>query len=325
MLAVLNPGGRDRTRVFPDGAGSPEAPGHPPVNYHAYAACCGGGFFQREEDIPRDCRRVMVLLRRNGLGAAARAIARLRPRGVCVRISWKESGLLQVSEALATPRRLEAFQALCREAGGFVSSTPDLLALYRGGGCGAGDFVPTPYPVEEPQWSFAIPSGERRGIFIGTREFGVPSRNHFLALELASSIGVPVTVIQSERWPFRSFPKNVRVVHGKLSYLPYLRLMASHRLVFQLDRSAVPGQVAGDALLCGIPCVGGDGAVERLAFPSLCGVALNATELLDAARHLLSDERAYQEAVAQSRRLALERLSFSRVRGQLLAAFAGAS
>ena len=31
-LAVLNPGGRDPDQLFPDGAGTPEDRGHPPVN-----------------------------------------------------------------------------------------------------------------------------------------------------------------------------------------------------------------------------------------------------------------------------------------------------
>ena len=50
-LAVLNPGGRDCRAGFsrfcrqsPDAA----AP-HPPVNYHAYAACTGGSFHREVE------------------------------------------------------------------------------------------------------------------------------------------------------------------------------------------------------------------------------------------------------------------------------------
>src|SRR5438876_10792614 len=46
------------------------------------------------------------------------------------------------------------------------------------------------------------------------------------------------------------------------SYPEYLRDVSRHKIVLQLDRSHVPGQLAGDALLCRIPCVGGDGAIE---------------------------------------------------------------
>lgn len=49
--------------------------------------------------------------------------------------------------------------------------------------------------------------------------------------------------------------------------------MARHKIVLQLDRSHVPGQVAGDALLCRIPCVGGDGAIERITFQKLAAKA----------------------------------------------------
>ena len=116
---------------------------------------------------------------------------------------------------------------------------------------------------------------QRRGIFIGTREFSVPSRNHLLAISSVLKLGQPVTVINTEGWTgarlLRSISRDLRIISGKLPYTDYLCLLARHRIVFQLDRSAVPGQVAGDALLCGLPCVGGDGAVDKLAFPGLCG------------------------------------------------------
>jgi hypothetical protein len=41
-LAVLNPGGRDPNQSFSSGAGTPDAAGHAPVNFHAYAACTNG-------------------------------------------------------------------------------------------------------------------------------------------------------------------------------------------------------------------------------------------------------------------------------------------
>ena len=93
--------------------------------------------------------------------------------------------------------------------------------------------------------------------------------------------------------------------------------MARHRLVFQLDRSAVPGQVAGDALLCRIPCVGGDGAVERLAFENLNGLGRDPAELAALAGSLLADDEAYAAEIEKSRAAALEKLSFSAVAAEL--------
>jgi hypothetical protein len=321
-FAVLNPGGRDQTRIFPQGAGLPSDSGHPPVNYHAYAACCQGGFFRRWEEVPDAVRRVMVLLRKDGLNQALHVARKLRKRGKHVVISWKESGLHQVAPVLAKPRLHQRFRAVCSEVDGFISSTTDLVPLYEAAGCGRGGFVPTPYPIEESAWDFSIPLRERQGIFIGTREFGVPSRNHFLAISSILDLRQPVTVINTEGWTglrlLRAISRDLHVISGKLPYSDYLRLMARHRIVFQLDRSSVPGQVAGDALLCGLPCVGGNGAVDRLAFPDLCGASLNGESAVKMAEHLLSDDAYYAESIQKSRKLALARLSFSKVRDQLL-------
>ncbi len=324
-FAVLNPGGRDETRIFAQGAGSPADPGHPPVNYHGYAACCRGALYRRCGQIPASVEGVLVLLRKNGLGDALRAVRDLRERGRRVLVSWKESGLPQVAGVLERPRFASRFRAVCAEAHGFVSSTADLVPLYRSAGCAHGGFIPTPYPVEEKLWDFSIPISERDGIFVGTREFATPSRNHFLALSSLSGFNYPITVINTEGWTgarlLRCISADLRVVPGKLPYPEYLRLMARHRLVFQLDRSAVPGQVAGDALLCGLPSVGGDGAIDRLVFPELCGASLSVQSAVNVAKRLLEDDQYYSATLARARELALETVSFGKVKEQLLTQF----
>lgn len=312
-FAVLNPGGRDPAQSFPNGAGSPTDPGHPPVNYHAYAACCHGGFFRKVAEIPAETRAVLVLLRRKGLGEARTALLDLKKSGRRVLISWKESGLHQVADALADAKRHDLFRAICREADGFLSSTPDLVPLYSAAGCKTGTFLPTPYPVDVDAWDFSRNPEERVGIFIGTREFSVPSRNHLLAVSTACTLG-PVTVINTEGRAgerlLRSISPEINVLNGTLPYPEYLRLIASHRIVFQLDRSAVPGQVAGDALLARVPCVGGDGAVDRIAFENLSGPQIDAAGL---AQELLTDDHAYRREIDRSQRAAAEGLSFSAV------------
>jgi hypothetical protein len=325
-FAVLNPGGRDRTRIFTQGAGLPSDPGHPPVNFHAYAACCQGGFYRKSEEVPDAVRHVLVLLRKDGLSHALNAVRKLRRRGKRVLVSWKESGLTQVARALAKPGLHQRFRAICSEVDGFISSTMELVPLYEAARCGCGGFVPTPYPIEESAWDFSLPIRQRRGIFIGTREFSVPSRNHLLAISSVLKLGQPVTVINTEGWTgarlLRSISRDLRIVSGQLPYTAYLCLLAQHRIVFQLDRSAVPGQVAGDALLCSLPCVGGDGAVDKLAFPGLCGMSLPVESAVKVAQRLLADDNYYAQTLEKSRELALERLSFSRVKDQLLSEFA---
>ena len=106
---------------------------------------------------------------------------------------------------------------------------------------------------------------------------------------------------------------------GPLPYLEYLRTMARHRIVFQLDRSGVPGQVAGDALLCRLACVGGDGAVEQIAFPDLAGHDKDPARLVEIAAALLSDPARYEQACRDGQARALESLSFRAVAARLTA------
>ncbi len=274
------------------------------------------GFYRSAAEIPESVKTVLVLLRQRGLDDARKAIREFAKRGVDSFISWKESGLHQVAQALADAKRAETFRAVCGEAAGFISSTPELVALYRTQGSARGDFIPTPYPIEEDAWNFSRPLENRNGIFVGTREIGVPSRNHLLAVSIAAGLGESVTVInpdgKSGEKILRAVAPSIRIVNGPLPYPEYLRLMSEHRVVFQLDSSAVPGQVAGDALLCRMPCVGGNGAVDRIAFPPVC-----AEEASDMLYSLLRDDAEWESAVAASREKALEKLSFSAVNSQL--------
>src|SRR4029077_8951361 len=102
----------------------------------------------------------------------------------------------------------------------------------------------------------------------------------------------------------------------------YLRVVARHKIVLQLDRSHVPGQVAGDALLCRVPCVGGDGAIERIAFSKTCGQGRTIMEIASMALDLLKNADLRGAIVAASEQRALEHLSFQVVLSQLANFFA---
>ena len=304
QLAVLNPAGRDREQRFPDGAGAADARGHAPVNYHAYAACTRGGFFRDAHAIPGEMRAVLLLLR-SDLKPALAALKTLKEQERTVAISWKESGLHQIAKQLNSAASIALFREICTLADGALSSTPELVQLYRAAGARLTEFIPTPYPVDDARWDFSHPLAERSGIFIGTREWDVPSRNHAAALLRASRFGVPVTVFNLDGRSGRKkldaiFCDSLRVIEERLPYPEYLREMAKCRVVFQLDASAVPGQVAGDALLCRMPCVGGNGAVDQIAFGN--GANLES---------LLHDDAAWRDAVGASQARARESLSFS--------------
>jgi hypothetical protein len=319
-FVVLNPGGRDAEQTFPDGAGSPRTPGHPPVNYHAYAACVRGGFYREAEAIPDGTGAVLLLLRRD-LERCFRAVRDVQGRGMRAFVSWKESGAHQVAAALNDAQRIERFHAVCRTADGFIASTAWLAGVYRAAGCTRGEFIPTPYPVEEEAWDFSAPVEVRGGIFIGTREFDVPSRNHLEAIlracDLARRADCRVTCVNGDGARGSKMLKALRKEHGcievvekRLAYPDYLRLMASHRLVFQLDGSRVPGQVAGDASLCRIPCVGGNGAIDEIIFPASCGTGRETDALIELAARLLESDADYRECVDENQQRARDTLSF---------------
>jgi hypothetical protein len=330
-LAVLNPGGRDPEQHFPDFAGTPNDAAHPPVNYHAFAACTGGAFHRRDQAIPAETKNVLLLLRRD-LKASRAALLELRRAGKTVVVALKEAGAFQVAELLGKPARLRLFQEICQRADAALATVPDLGPLYLGAGARRVEFLPTPYPIEDERWDFSIPIEERRGLFIGTREFSTPSRNHLAALlavrQLAEAMQEPVTVFNGDGWRGRrmlarlQLPDGLlRVVENRLPYPRYLRLLARHRIVWQLDASAVPGQVAGDALLCRVPCVGGNGTTERLVFPDLCGHGRTPEELFDLAARLLDHPHDVQTLVERAVQLARETLSFAVVAKELQAVF----
>jgi len=178
-----------------------------------------------------------------------------------------------------------------------------------------------------------MPRNEQSGIFVGTREWDVPSRNHFAALlvarQLFEATGEPVTVVNLDGYKGRRLFGELHFPEGKLqliekwkTYPDYLRDVAQHKIVLQLDRSHVPGQVAGDALLCRIPCVGGDGAIERAAFSKTCGEGRTINEVASMALYLLKNPDLREAVVAESQQRARGWLSFEAVRTQLAKFFA---
>jgi hypothetical protein len=193
--------------------------------------------------------------------------------------------------------------------------------------------IPTPYPVEDQRWNFCLAPDEQSGIFVGTREWDVPSRNHVAALlvarQLCDATGEPVTVVNLDGYKARRLLAELKFPEGKLqviekwkSYPDYLRDVARHKIILQLDRSHVPGQVAGDALLCRIPCVGGDGAIERIAFSKICGEGRTITEIASMALDLLNNAYLRRAIVTESQERAAGHLSFQALRSQLAKFFA---
>jgi hypothetical protein len=329
-LAVLNPGGRDLEQYFQSPA-TPDSAGHAPVNFHGYAACTGGSFHRDTKQALAQNAPVIVLLRKD-LKAAQRAIATLRKDKATVVVSLKETGSHQIAQQLSDPGTAERFFDIVAHADGCVAPTPEVADLYRmcrpQRDARTVAFIPTPYPLGESCWDFSVRPDKQSGIFVGTREWNVPSRNHFAAMlvakKLCETTGEPVTVFNPDgrkgnkllsRFGFPS--GKLRVIEKRKSYPDYLRAMATHKIVLQLDRSRVPGQVAGDALLCRTVCVGGDSAIERIAFPKLSGAGRSLDEIRAIARELLTNHNARGTVFVESQWRSMEQLSFEAVRKRL--------
>ena len=317
-LTVLNPKGRDPAQDFSSGISAPETGEHPPVNFHGYAACTSGNF-EREVSRATALGQPVLLLLRGDFKATLRTLHQLKRHRLPVVVSFKETGLHQIERQLRDPKRAERFRKIVQNADGCLAATPDALVFYD-----AGRFIPTPYPLDDSRWDFSRSLDERRGVFVGTREWEAPSRHHLAALVMATELGEPITVFDEDARRCRRFLSkmavpmhSLRILQKRLPYRDYLSEMARHKIVLQADRSSVPGQVAGDALLCRLVCVGGDGAIDRLAFPATCGHGRSLGELKELATRLLRQPKFYEEIVAQSQQLAQEFVSYETVARQL--------
>jgi len=320
-LAVLNPGGRDAEQDF---AAAPRGDGaaHAPVNFHAYAACTGGCFY-RDTARATEAKRPVLLLLRGDFRDSERALGLLKKAGQKVAVSLKETGLHQIANQLGDRTRLSRFLRIVTEADGCLAPTPEAADVYRSvlSAHNAVAFIPTPYPLHDSRWDVSRPPEERRGIFIGTREWDVPSRNHLAALlaarRISEATGEPITVFNCDGRRGEGLlaqlglgGDRLRVLDGALPYEEYMAIVAQHKIVFQLDTSFVPGQVAGDALLCRLPCVGGNGAIERAAFRELCGAEKSIGELIEIGIEVLRDAAFYERAIGASQERAGSDLSF---------------
>lgn len=327
QLCVLQPGSRVPQQLFPSFAGEPDPAKHPPTGYHGFAACSGGGFYRDDAAIPEEECRVVLVLTRN-LKACRQAAINLRRAGKTLILAWEKPGTFALDYLIRSPGDLALFRDICGRAHGAIAVTPELEPVFRGGGILHVETIPTPLPVEEAAWDFSGRPEQRHGIMVGSFDRHDPARRHLAALlglrEVASQMYEPVTVVNLDGWQGRrwlrqlGYPSGMlRVIEARLPYPEYLRRMAEHKLVFQLDASGGVGSVAGDALLCRVPCIGGNGITERIVFPELCGHGTTAPDLLHLTSRMLDHGHDRDAAVEQALVLAKQRLSFEVIQQSL--------
>ncbi|HEY3899935.1 MAG TPA: hypothetical protein VGM54_15055 [Chthoniobacter sp.] len=336
-LAVLNPGGRDPRHEFPNGAGAPNDSILPPVGACGFAACTSGGFYRKDQEIPAELKHVLVLLGDN-LKAFRQVFVELRSLGKTIAIAWRDPAPSYIAEQLAKPDKFKLFQEICQRADGAIATTPDLVGFFTAAGARHTEFIPTPWPIDDDRWNFGIPVEERRGIYVGTFEFRAPLQNHLSALlalrQLAASMYERVTLLNTEGRRGREFVKLLgydeqllKVVdlpcpphrnYLKMSYSAFhLSLLAKHKLVWQLDGTGSFGQIAGDALLARVPCVGGVGTTERIVYPELCAHGRETEQLFDLAARLLEHPHDCEAVMERAVTAARDKLSFTAVAQRL--------
>ncbi len=333
-ITVLNPGGNDPAQDFNDFAGEVGKGAHAPINYHAYAACVGG-FFENNCDQAIKKGHPVILLIRRRLNVVFKALQQLKKAGIRVAVSFKETGFQQITHQFERPDKISRLKQIISLADGCISSTEALVPFYRGLSLNQDHnvvFIPTPYPIDDSRWDFSIPIDQRKGIFLGTRDLKLGSRNHFHAIVflkyISEKTNEPITIINSDRRKGEKIIRSVGFkpdlirVHKRLPYVEYLKLMATHKLVFQLDHSFVPGQVAGDALLCGILCIGGNSSIEGIGFtPSTTGRV--SQELVDYVISLIRRRELQQSHIDETRKAAMSSVSFSAVAPKISQYFTG--
>jgi hypothetical protein len=319
-LCVLQPGISQSTE-YADFAGSPAKTSPPPLGLAGFAACTGGGLYRKSAHIPKDERRVLLVVGRD-LKAARQATIDLRREGKIIVVTLEHDRLYRIENWLRSPSDLRLFREVCNRAHAGVALTADAEPILRTGGLLHVEIIPPPVPLEQTEWDFSIPAEERRGIFLGSWDWRTPTARHLEALialrEVSGQMIEPVTVFNLNGWRGRRWLRQLeyhsgllRVIEKRLPYAEYLRKLALHKIVFHLDSSGGIGRIAADALLCRIPCVGGTGAVDRIAFPELCGHGANVNDLTQIASLLLDHGHDRERAVEQAVDRGNQRLSFS--------------
>jgi hypothetical protein len=319
-LCVLHPG-IPKSKEYTDFAGTPSNANPPPLGIAGFAACTGGGIYRKSSEIPADERRVLLVVGRD-LKAARQATIDLRREGKIIVATLEMDRHFETQRWLRSPGDLSLFREICNRSHAGLALTADAEPVLRAGGIFHVEVIPPPVPLEQKEWEFSIPAEERRGIFLGTWDWKNPALRHLEALmalrDVAGQMFEPVTVFNLDGWRGRRWLRQLeypagllRVIEKRLPYPEYLRKLALHKMVFHLDSTGGIGKVAADALLCRIPCVGGSGAVDRIAYPELCGYGANVNELTQIASLLLDHGHDRERAIEQALDRGNQRLNFS--------------
>ena len=138
---------------------------------------------------------------------------------------------------------------------------------------------------------FTVPEENREGIIVGTRTLNQSlKRNTLYALGIADKVAAEnntfSTFFCEDRLDLKFIQnylkelglENTRVIPGPLPYESWLKLIATHKVLFQMDNSDTLGQIVGDAAMVGVPSVGGT-TVNSHIFGTYCELGDSAPAL----------------------------------------------
>jgi hypothetical protein len=299
--------------------------GYEPAFIHSYAACTGGSVLTNLRKVPAG--PVLIVLRKTNLRRASAAIDELRKRGSKILIALAGTSSHDIANTLGDTTRWEFFRTICSRCDLALAQVEDLVPFFNKAGSPRTEFLPIPIDFESAP--APKPLAELRGIFVGTREFRIPARRHLEAVTHADSLSrllqIPLAVLNSEGRDGGMLLKDFQrrnplfyIIEAPITRSDFLDVLRLHRIVWQLDTTSAPGRIASDSILCGLPCVGGNGTAERLAFPAVCGPR-PAPQLLESAERLLTDDAFWSETVGFSREKTLAELAYGAVSARISA------
>jgi len=156
--------------------------GPPPINLPRLRRLPGRYF-------PRDISTLgvdetVLLLLGSRLGLNLRLLEKMKASGWTVLTAFKENGLSADSlEGLLPPAGHEDSRDLLpgrRLRKPHQGADARLQSSHRVTCC----LHPDALSIDDPRWDFSVPVENRKGIFVGTREFFNPARNHLFSLIL---------------------------------------------------------------------------------------------------------------------------------------------
>lgn len=316
-----------------------EASIHPPINFHSFAAASNSAFHQSLQTLPNknaSSNFIILLLLRKNTKNTYKVLDYLKKNNYKVMVSWKETGDFQINSQLSNAKSLEYYFKILKQSDYILAVTKNnyniLECLCEELGILKNKLIykPTPYPFDTDIWQKILSDftdlNKRDGIFVGTRDFHTSTRLHletiFLSCQLAQKLNCKISVIENSKNKsmakkiikiIKDYLKNsqkLNFVDKPLPYYDYLKLMASHKIVFQLDQSNVPGQVAGDALMSKLLCVGGNSEISKIAFNKFSSENNTYSELFKVAQKLLADKEFYNEMIIESQEIGRNVLGF---------------